>query len=936
MAGIAAGVRERSPALNKNKSPSGPDSARGRPAAAHPVLQLQSAVGNQAVLQMMRSGALDHSGAVKGEGITRKMPAPVQAKMESSFNTDFSGVGIEEGTRASSIGAEAYTQGNNIHFAPGRFSPGSVAGQRLLGHELAHVVQQRAGRVSAPQGKGLPVVVSPTLEAQADRDGDRAAAGLPVQGNLPVQLRPDIAGSQAPIQGNWFTNLFSRKKKEEVEEAKSPQPMAETKEATQDQKQEEAHKQLQEQQKKQDQESGQDKKGEADKGKIGEEDKKKKEDEKEPQMVIGAPTNVEVGKGPQPSLDDLKLKADEISDPEKAMEGYLEHSAEDVRQMGRHEFKIHRYRDYLEGDLEFVTPLSQQYQTLKEREQLLAKNKAQPPSGQEDKKKEPQAEEPAKIKKDIQTIENDLCKPREIEEETGEKKKVRDESPEVAAVKARERYDLAIRSESVVDVEKPGVGYAYDRIKELIDEIKQKKKAVKKVKDQKQSQAMATGLELMAGKNKAEAARLAKQSHLSESHVAVKRRQLKFAKATVKGTLGRGLTFWQYLKSKLLWKVVSTAVSIATLNAVEIDTSKTKGGYAKETKVVFSYWNNWKKDLNEFKALSRARPFGSLTTAHLFLKGVGELFIKPLRNLFTGIATVAGLLSLIPPLSVVCGAIAAVSTTAAVILAAIKGALDAVLTTWNLLTLAMNSNARNTDLLRGQATSTAVNVLADAAQAGGGFAGSAVGSAAGGSYNNAFDVMRTGDLTLGKSSGGMLSSMLQSGARTATSKGTEIAGSIGVPLSQVESMGAGAKANLRFRQESQQDRAPVDSQYHAPEESDNNPAWMNEEIRKEKQFRDEARQGLARKAAGQLSGLLNNTNRASGKNSQTQSESGKLDTKIKTEATKKGNPSDVQDADKENTKGIKESTKSGAESLKSLADNLRDGVKLAQELGKAS
>lgn len=932
MAGIAASTRERSPALSKNKSPSGPDSARGRPAAAHPVLQLQSAAGNQAVLQMMRSGVLDNSGAVKGKGIARRMPAPVQAKMESAFNTDFSDVNIEEGTRASSIGAEAYTQGNNIHFAPGRFSPGSMVGQRLLGHELAHVVQQRAGMVSAPQGKGLPVVVSPALEAQADRAGDRAAAGLPVQGSLPVQLRPDMAGPQAPIQGNWFTNLFSRKKKEEKEEAKSPQTATETKQEAQDKKQEDQHQQLEDQQKKQAQEADQGQKAGA-KGPMGQEDKK------EPEMVIGAPTDVQVGKGPQPSSDDIKLAADEISDPEKAMEGFLDHSAENVRQMGRHEFKIHRYRDYLEGDLEFVVPLAQQYEMLKDTEKKLEEM----PSGQDsknpkDKKKDPRAEKLAIIKKDIQTIENDLCKQREIEEGDGQKKKVRDETPAVAATNAKNRFDLAVSSEAVVDAEKYGVSFAYDRIKELLNEYKQKKKAAKKVKDPKQSQATTIALGLTAQKNKAEAARLAKQSHLSESHVAVKRRQLKIAKATVKDTLGRGMTFAQYVGSKLFWKVVSAGVAILTFNAVEIDVSKTKGGYSKERKVVFSYWSNWKKDVAEFKALARARPFGSLTKAHLFLKGVGELFIKPLRNLFAGIATVAGLLSLIPvpPLSAVCGAIAAVATTVAVILAAIKGAVDTVLTTWNLLALAINHNPHNTDLLRAQTTSTAVNVLADAAQAGAGFAGTAVGNAAGGSYHNAFDVMHTGELSLGKSSGGLLSTMVQSGAKTATSTGTNIAGSLVGPISEQEGLGPGAKANFRFRQESQESRSPVGARYHTPEESDHHPAWMNAEIRKEKQFRDEARQGLARKAAGQMSGLLNNTNRAAGKTSQAESESGKLDNKLATEATRKGNPSDIQEADKENTKGIKESTRSGSDSLKGLADNLRDGVKLAQDLGKAS
>ena len=43
--------------------------------------------------------------------------------------------------------ALAYTQGTDIHFAPGQFEPDTSAGQQLLGHELTHVIQQAEGRV---------------------------------------------------------------------------------------------------------------------------------------------------------------------------------------------------------------------------------------------------------------------------------------------------------------------------------------------------------------------------------------------------------------------------------------------------------------------------------------------------------------------------------------------------------------------------------------------------------------------------------------------------------------------------------------------------------------------------------------------------------------------------------------------------------------------
>jgi len=105
------------------------------------------------------------------------MPAAVQARMESSFSADFSEVRIHQGDEAAALGARAFARGNDLHFAPGAYDPHSATGQQLLGHELAHVVQQRAGVVQGAQGKGLAVNADPALEAEADRAGEQAARG---------------------------------------------------------------------------------------------------------------------------------------------------------------------------------------------------------------------------------------------------------------------------------------------------------------------------------------------------------------------------------------------------------------------------------------------------------------------------------------------------------------------------------------------------------------------------------------------------------------------------------------------------------------------------------------------------------------------------------------------------------------------------------------
>jgi len=95
--------------------------------------------------------------------------------MEAALGANFSDVRVHVGPEASSIGAIAFTWGSNIHFAPGQYNPHTPHGQFLLGHELAHVVQQRAGRVSNPFGGGVAVVQDQSLEAEADRLGHMAS-----------------------------------------------------------------------------------------------------------------------------------------------------------------------------------------------------------------------------------------------------------------------------------------------------------------------------------------------------------------------------------------------------------------------------------------------------------------------------------------------------------------------------------------------------------------------------------------------------------------------------------------------------------------------------------------------------------------------------------------------------------------------------------------
>jgi ribosomal protein S18 acetylase RimI-like enzyme len=120
--------------------------------------------------------ALPPSFQLRPSTLGQRLPEPVQRKMEAFFGADFSQVRVHIGPEAASIGALAFTHGTDLYFAPGQYNPTTPQGQRLLGHELTHVVQQRAGRVRNPLGSGVAVVQDPGLEAEAERQGQRASS----------------------------------------------------------------------------------------------------------------------------------------------------------------------------------------------------------------------------------------------------------------------------------------------------------------------------------------------------------------------------------------------------------------------------------------------------------------------------------------------------------------------------------------------------------------------------------------------------------------------------------------------------------------------------------------------------------------------------------------------------------------------------------------
>lgn len=79
------------------------------------------------------------------QGGGQQMPSGLRHMMENGFGRDFSQVRLhtdgDAAAMSSSIHAKAFTLGNDIYFNRGEYSPDSSEGQKLVAHELTHVMQ---------------------------------------------------------------------------------------------------------------------------------------------------------------------------------------------------------------------------------------------------------------------------------------------------------------------------------------------------------------------------------------------------------------------------------------------------------------------------------------------------------------------------------------------------------------------------------------------------------------------------------------------------------------------------------------------------------------------------------------------------------------------------------------------------------------------------
>jgi hypothetical protein len=157
-----------------------------------PMAQLASDVGNHAFASTLGRSPLAREaeqgagilpdGTVHGDvqsainstrGAGTGLDADVVGRMSGALG-DLSDVRVHTDDTADqlnrSVSARAFATGTDVYFAKGEYNPGSADGDKLIAHELAHVVQQRGSSASGPLTVSQP---GDAMEREADAVADQ-------------------------------------------------------------------------------------------------------------------------------------------------------------------------------------------------------------------------------------------------------------------------------------------------------------------------------------------------------------------------------------------------------------------------------------------------------------------------------------------------------------------------------------------------------------------------------------------------------------------------------------------------------------------------------------------------------------------------------------------------------------------------------------------
>jgi hypothetical protein len=190
--------------------------------------------GNQAMQKLVPKLRVQMAGA-KGADVDETIARAIQSKrgggatlaegpkanMEQAMGEDFSDVRVHNDSDADSLSksvqAKAFTTGQDIFFRSGEYQPGSTDGNKLLAHELTHVVQQR----NAPPADKLEVshpedASEKQAGAVADNMSATAATTAPSVGREEEEIATSVARQEEQEEEVAPTLARQEEQEEEV------------------------------------------------------------------------------------------------------------------------------------------------------------------------------------------------------------------------------------------------------------------------------------------------------------------------------------------------------------------------------------------------------------------------------------------------------------------------------------------------------------------------------------------------------------------------------------------------------------------------------------------------------------------------------------------------------------------------------------------------
>ncbi len=199
----------------------------GRAQALNPgaVLSLQRLAGNSSVSSLLGEETEQPSPVreVVGTGGGSPLDGSTRTYMESRLGHDFGDVRIHTGPKADesahAIHAQAYTVGTNVVFQSGKFAPDTPGGMHTLAHELAHVVQQKAGPVAGTPAPGGIRLSSPSdaFEQAAESTAAAAMSPAPQQASAPSG-EPSVQRAAEEEEEETAQTMVAQRAGEEEEE----------------------------------------------------------------------------------------------------------------------------------------------------------------------------------------------------------------------------------------------------------------------------------------------------------------------------------------------------------------------------------------------------------------------------------------------------------------------------------------------------------------------------------------------------------------------------------------------------------------------------------------------------------------------------------------------------------------------------------------------